>query len=201
MARATSDRKNFFMVIFSGLGLWNCLRLSSRTVAQRSTSLEDSRLTIVSLSAELPKKSPRRNHPRCTRMFRPSIRTGKTATFACSGGSASPVVVLNAQECHGQTTASPSSQPPPKGPCRCGQILSNADSRPPTLARQMATPAASASITSPGFGASSTVHNLTHSAKPFSSSCRVHSVPYEMLKVQRRNHASQAQATPPTSPV
>jgi hypothetical protein len=92
----------------------------------------------------------------------PSTFTGNTSTFARSGGSAIPVDVLNAHECHGHTTASPSSQPCPNGPRRCGHQLSSAESRPSTFARQTPTPCTSASITSPGFGTSPTPHNRTH---------------------------------------
>ena len=94
----------------------------------------------------------------------PSTRTANTSTRSCTGYSDSPVFKLNVHECHGQTTASPSSHPCPIGPCRCGQILSIADSVPFTLAKQIPTPATSASATFPTAGASPTPHNLTHCA-------------------------------------
>jgi hypothetical protein len=75
-----------------------------------------------------------------------------------------PVFKLNVHECHGQTTASPSNQPCPSGPCRWGQTLSTADNSPFTFARQIPTPSASASITFPAAGASPNPHNLTHCA-------------------------------------
>jgi len=105
-----------------------------------------------------------KNYPNCTNTSSPSIFTGNTSTFARSGGSAIPVSVLKAHECQGQTTAFPSSHPCPSGPCRCGQTLSTAASVPSTFARQIETPAASASITPPTAGASPTAHNRTHSA-------------------------------------
>jgi hypothetical protein len=94
----------------------------------------------------------------------PSIFTGKTSTFARSGGSATPVSVSNVHECHGHTTALPSIQPCPSGPRLCGHQLSSAESFPPTFARHTATPFASASLTSPDAGASLAAHNRTHCA-------------------------------------
>jgi hypothetical protein len=104
------------------------------------------------------------NHSISTRTSSPSTRSGNTSTRSCAGYSANPVFRLNAHECHGQTTASPSIHPCPSGPCRCGQMLSSADNTPFTFARHTCTPSTSASITRPTGGASANPHNLTHCA-------------------------------------
>ena len=107
---------------------------------------------------------PTPNHSMSNRTSSPSTRSGNTSTRSCTGYSPKPVFALNAHECHGQITASPSTQPWPSGPCRCGQILSSADNSPFTFARQTATPSTSASATCPTAGVSASPHNLTHFA-------------------------------------
>ncbi len=124
----------------------------------------------------------------------PSTFSSSTSTSPLSGGNASPVRVSNAHECHGQTTASPSSHPCPSGPPRCGQTLFNAHNRPSTFARHTGTPFTSASVTSPGFGASLTAHNRTHSLT--SLSVRGVFVPepaHEMLNSVHKTHARSTQ--------
>src|SRR3979411_2683089 len=103
-------------------------------------------------------------HSILTRTSSPSTRSGNTSTRSLTGYSATPVFTWNAHECHGHTTASPSSHPCPSGPCRCGQTLSSADNTPFTFARQTATPSTSASATCPTAGVSARPHNLTHLA-------------------------------------
>ncbi len=115
---------------------------------------------------DVPTLVPRsaNSHSISTRTSSPSTRSGNTSTRSSAGYSANPVFTLNAHECHGHTTASPSIHPCPSGPCRCGQMLSRADKTPFTFATHTCTPSTSASITRPTTGASANPHNLTHCA-------------------------------------
>jgi len=168
VARNTNERKSFFMdrspvglrVRYATTRAPNSCTPAAQSV--RSEHPKISYLCCIKLRNILREST--QVHQSSTSKSSPSTLTGNTLTCARSGGSAIPVVTSNAHECQGQTTAFPSIHPPPSGPSRCGQTLSRAHSFPSTLAKQIALPRASPSITSPTLGASQVPHNRTHSA-------------------------------------
>ncbi len=151
--------------------------------------------TCCDVPALIPQTAP---HTRSISTSSPSTRTGNTSTVACSGGSVIPVRKSNAQECHGQTTALPSIQPSLSGPCRCGQMLSTAARAPPTRAKQIVTPSASASITFPSAGASLRLHTRTQRPTCQLQSARsLKQLDYPTSRaVRRRMHARQRRSRP-----